>query len=96
MEQQAIAAPHHLDAVRDQPAGLVLSRIVLKVFLCATKAEQDFGDGAIALAVQSGVERAQGQDMPLPELRGNGPEVGTGRAAVEGSPKTAGGASSYW
>ena len=27
--------------------------------------------------------------MPLPELGRNGPEVGTGRAAIEGPPKTA-------
>lgn len=46
MKQQAIAAAHHLDTVRDQAAGLVLARIVLKVFLGAAKAEQDFGDGA--------------------------------------------------
>ena len=65
MKQQAIAAAHHLDTVRDQAAGLVLARIVLKVFLGAAKAEQDFGDGAIALSAQPGVERAQGQDMPL-------------------------------
>ena len=49
MEQQAIAAAHHLDAVRNQTAGLVLARVILEILLGAAKAEQDFGDGAIAL-----------------------------------------------
>lgn len=89
MEQEAIAPAHHLDAVRDQAASFVLARIALKILLGATKAEQDFSDGAIAFAAQPRVERAQGQDVPLPELGGDRPEVGTGRTAVEGSLETA-------
>ena len=76
--------------MRDQTAGFVLAGVALEILLGATKVEQDFGDGAIALAAQPGVERAQRQDMPLPELGRNGTEVRTGRAAVEGPPKTAG------
>src|SRR5690606_16601559 len=89
VKQQAIAAPHHLDTVRDQAAGFILAGVVLEILLGAAKAEQDFGDGAIALATQPGVKRAQRQDMPLPKLGGNGPEIRTGRTTVKGSPKTA-------
>src|SRR5690606_27845247 len=87
MEQQAIAPAHHLDAVRDQAAGFVLARIALEILLRAAKAEQDFSDGAIAFAAQPRVKRAQGQDMPLPELGRHGSEIRTGRATVEGPPE---------
>ena len=49
VEQQAITAPRHLDTVRDQAAGLVLARVVLEILLGASKAKQDFGDGALAV-----------------------------------------------
>jgi len=52
VEQQAIAAAHHFDAVRDQAAGFVLARIALEIVLGAVKSEQDFGYGAIALTMQ--------------------------------------------
>lgn len=58
MQQQAIAAAHHLDAIGDKTASLVLARINLKVLLAAAKAEQDFGDGAVAFAAKAGVECA--------------------------------------
>lgn len=77
--------------MRDQSPSLILPGIDLPILLCPAKAEQDFGDGAIALASQAGVERAQGQDMKSPELRRHGAEVCARRSTIEGSPETAGG-----
>lgn len=54
----------------DKAASLVLTRINLEIFLAALKAEQDFGDGAVAFAAKASIQCAQGQDMPLPELCG--------------------------
>ena len=54
----------------DKAASLVLAWIDLEILLAAAKSEQDFGDAAIAFPAKAGVERAQGQDVPLPELRG--------------------------
>lgn len=70
VKQEAVAAAHHFDAMGDKATGLVLAWIDFPILLGPAKAEQDFGDGAIALSPQAGVERAQGQDMPLPELYG--------------------------
>lgn len=70
VQQETIAAAHHLDAVGDEAAGLVLACVDFPILLRAAESEQHFGDGAVAFAAQAGVERAQGQDMPLPELYG--------------------------
>src|SRR5690606_3253490 len=40
VKQQTIAAPHHPDAMLDQPARLVLTRVILKIFFRPAKAEQ--------------------------------------------------------
>ena len=50
MQQQAIAAPHHVQAMRYQAASLVLAWINLPILLGASKPKQDFGDGSIAFA----------------------------------------------
>ena len=57
-------------ALGDKAASLVLARIDLEILLGAAEVEQDFGNGAIAFAAQAGVQRAQGKDVPLPELYG--------------------------
>ena len=54
-----LAREAETDRLRDQAAGLVLAGVALEILLGAAKAEQDFGDSAIALAAQPGVERAQ-------------------------------------
>lgn len=59
MQQQPVAATHHLDAVSDKAASLVLARIDLEILFRAAEPKQDFGNGTIALAAQAGVERAQ-------------------------------------
>ena len=87
MQQEPVAAAHHPDAMGDEATRLVLARIALEILLCAPKAKQDFGNGAVALAAQPGIERAQGQDMPLPELGGHVAEVGARCSALEGSPE---------
>lgn len=96
VQQESITAAHHLDAVGDQAASLVLARVDLEILLGAAKAEQDFGDGAIALAAKASIQRAQRQDMPLPELGRQGPKIGTGWAASERAPETAGGVSAQF
>lgn len=70
VQQETIAAAHHLDAVSDEAAGLVLARVDFPILFRASESEQHFGDGAVAFTAQACVERAQGQDMPLPELYG--------------------------
>lgn len=75
VQQQPVAAAHHLDPMRDKAASLVLAWIDLEILLAAAKSEQDFGNAAIAFPAKAGVERTQGQYVPLPELRGQFPEV---------------------
>ena len=69
VQQEPITAAHHLDAVGDKAASLVLARIDLEILLGAAEVEQDFGNGAIAFTAQAGVQRAQGKDVPLPERK---------------------------
>lgn len=91
MQQQPIATPHHLDAMGDKTAGFVLARIDLEILFGAVEAEQDFGDGAVALAAQAGVERAQREDMKLAELFGHGAEVTPRSMPLERAHQSAGG-----
>lgn len=93
MEQEPIAAAHHLDAVRDETTGLVLARIDLPIFLRPMKAEQDFGHGAIALATKSRIERTEREDVESAQLRRQGAEVRARRSSFEGSPEATGGVS---
>lgn len=69
VQQQPITAAHHLDAVGDKAASLVLARIDFKILLAAVKTEQDFGDRAVAFAAKAGIQSTQGQDVPGPKLR---------------------------
>ncbi|SBW13907.1 hypothetical protein BR10RB9215_C10723 [Brucella sp. 10RB9215] len=87
MQQEAVAASHHFQAVRDQSPGLVLPGIDFPILLGPAKAEQHFGDGAIAFAPQASVERAQGKDMKPAKLRGHGAEVCAWRSPIQGSPE---------
>lgn len=88
VKQQTIAAPHHPDPMLDQPARLVLARVVLKIFFRPAKAEQDLGNGAIALAAQFRVERAQGQDVPLAQLVWERAYGRAWRAPCQGAPQS--------
>ena len=85
VQQQPVATPHHLFAMRDETTCLVLSRVALEILLRAAKTKQDFGDGTIALASQACIERTQGQNMP--KLVGNIAEIPPGRATFEGPPE---------
>lgn len=51
VQQEPIAAQHHLDAVGDEATGLVLARMDFPIFFRAIESEQCFRDGAIALVV---------------------------------------------
>ena len=53
VQQEPITAAHHLDAVGDKAASLVLARIDLEILLGAAEVEQDFGNGAIAFTAQA-------------------------------------------
>ena len=90
MQKQPIASAHHPDAVGNKTTCLVLARISLEIFLVATEAEQDFGNGAIALALQPCVQRPQRQKVPLPKLRWHGANIRPRRAARQAPPEAAG------
>lgn len=75
----------------NKPAGLVLARIDLEIFFRATEPKQDIGDGTIALAAKARVEGTQGQDVPLPKLRGQRAKISTWRVALERATKPSGG-----
>lgn len=47
------------------------------------EAKQNLGDCAITLTAQAGVERAERQDVPLPELGRQRTKIGTRRAATQ-------------
>lgn len=49
MQQEAVAAPHHLQAVGNETASLVLARIDFEILFRSPETEQDFGNRAIAL-----------------------------------------------
>ena len=70
VQQEPIAAAHHPDAMRDEATRLVLARVTFKILLGAAETEQDFRDSSVALASQVRIQRAQGQDVPFPELLG--------------------------
>lgn len=87
MKQHPIPAPHHPDAVRDQAASLVLAWVALEILFRSLKSKQDFSNGAVTLAAQSRIQRAQGQDVPLPELFGQNADGRPRRAPRQGSPE---------
>ena len=91
VEKKTIAAAHHGNAVGDKAAHLVLAGIDLPILLRTLKAEQHFGDGAIALAMELRIESAQREDVELPELRGHFPKIPARRIAAEGAPEPLGG-----
>ena len=67
----------------NEAASLVLARIDLEILFGAVEVKQDLGDGAIAFATQASVERAQRQDVPLPQLGGQRAEIATRRMATQ-------------
>lgn len=90
MQQQAVAVAHHFQPVADETADLIFARVGFPIFFRAVKAEQDFGDGAVALAALVRVERAQRQDMEAPEPCRHLAEIATRRSASEGAPQAVG------
>lgn len=83
VQQDAIAAVHHFQPVADEAANLIFARVAFPVLFRSTKAEQDFGYRAIALAALMRIECAQRQDMEAPELGWQTAKIPTGRAALE-------------
>ena len=60
MQQQPIAAAHHLDPVSDKATSLIFAWVTLEILFSAAEAKQNFGDGSVAFAAQARVERTQG------------------------------------
>lgn len=87
VQQEPVAALHHLEAVDDKATDLVLARVAFPILLAAPEPKQDFGNGAIAFATLPGVERTQGQDVKLAKLVRDGSEVGSGTAPIQGAPE---------
>lgn len=89
VQQKTIPASHHFEAVGDETSGFVLSGIVLPILFRPLKAEQDFGDRAVAFSAELGIESAQRQDVKLAQLRRHDTEFPAGWTAVECTPEAA-------
>src|SRR6266852_4371348 len=57
VQQRSVTAPHHVLTRCHETARFVFARIAFPIGLGATKAEQNFGDGPVALAALARVER---------------------------------------
>ena len=88
MEERTIITAHVAEAVSDETACAVLQFAVFPVALSvAAKAEQRFGDGAIAGAREMRVERPQNQNMTIARLLRQGANPWTGGTPVDCSPE---------
>lgn len=96
MQQQPVAAAHHPDTVSDKTTGLVLARVDLEILLRAVEAKQDFGDGAVTLAMKASIKRPQGEDVPLPELSWQRAKITARRSTANRAPEPAGGVSTQF
>ena len=57
VQQQPVAAAHHFQPIVDETANLIFARVAFPILFRSSESEQDFGDGAIALAALVRIER---------------------------------------
>src|SRR6266478_834518 len=88
VQQRSIAAPHHALARCHETARFVFARIAFPIGLGATKAEQNLGNGPVALAALARVEGTQCQNMQFPELSWDRPKRAARRPAVKSAPQS--------
>ena len=88
VQQRSVTAPHHALPRCHETARFVFARIAFPIGLGAMKAEQNLGNGPVALAALARVEGAQCQSMQFPELIWDRPKRAARRPAVKSAPQS--------